>query len=251
MSGQFELVGAGAAAVVFDTLGLWAPVEAGSSQMVEQAAFGPLADEPLLWRVQLADDRAGASGQLAQAADQLGEGSKALRDAERRLGFSALQTARVVARSAAGWYERLATASRDLTEMWAELGQGCWSFFRGIGDTLRRADWVQTFLDRRRVGWSVLTLSHGRVQTVLRSGLASWQVHVHQRAIEMALFSRAALVRLLGLVLRVAAAVPALAATPVAPVLALIAGWRLVYDVLGEVRWFKTRWQAARQSTPS
>jgi hypothetical protein len=254
MSGQFELVGAGAAAVVFDTLGLWAPVESGSSPGFGQS---PASDEPLLWRVRLADDRAGASGQLAQAADQLGAGNRALSDAERRLGFSAIQTAgqgqaeRIVARSAAGWCERLAAARRDLTEMWAELGRGCWSFFRGIGDTLRRAGWVQTFLNRRRVGWSVVTLARGRVDTVLRSGLANWQVHVHQRAIELALFSRAALVRLFGLVLRAAAAVPALAATPAAPILALIVGWRLVFDVMGEVRWFKTRLQAARQSTPS
>lgn len=92
---------------------------------------------------------------------------------------------------------------------------------------------VQTRIGNQLIGTTVVTWL-GDMQIIWRAGVSLEQMRLHQQALDIALASRAKMLRMLALTMRGAALLAASIASPIGPIMTLPAAWRFINDVLAE-----------------
>jgi hypothetical protein len=96
---------------------------------------------------------------------------------------------------------------------------------------------------RTRVSWL------GDADTTWRTPVTAEQIALHQRAVTLALNTRAAMMRVAVLVIqgaRLLAQLPAIAASPIGIVMVIPAAWRFLDQVLAEARRLRGQPESSR-----
>jgi hypothetical protein len=243
----FQLLDATAPDVGADVLGLWmAPPEIPTEVTFDvMAAPTP---EAAVWRVMLPADARLAAARLSDAEAMLGASQRAAAEAPDRL----MAFARAYAAGATG-------SSRPEAELATLLGAtqpsdetvfdvdeqpvGTWErviqqfqvSMQRLVKAVAHYAWVETYTADKRLGWTVVGWT-GDVATLWLDGLGPEQVVLHQRALDLALASRATLIRMFILAARGAITLSAAVAMPLGGILALPAAWKFINDVLAELR---------------
>lgn len=205
-------------------IGPWIPtVTYAASNVTYSTGDGP---EELIWRVRLSTDRHLAAERLTIAAAQLESTRSAVGRIERNLA-------------------RLVPA--PVSEQ--EVGR-CRAFFDSVAALLGPRARVQTYMESRLIGWTILPI-FGQAQTVIDARADAHSVQLHVRAVKLTVLSRATLMRLVLLIARSTARWSAAMATPLAPAAGVVAAWKIADDVMREERWFRSQLQATQSSTPT
>jgi len=233
--GDFDVLGGGSIAAATDVLGPWAarpsPEPSEGLSDVVFAAGDPLLDpalEELIWRVRLSRDRALADRHVSSAEAGLEFTRNAVARAERRMALPMPAAA-------------LANSS-------AEDTRSCRAFLDSAGALLSPRARVQTYVETRLIGWTILPVV-GQVRTAVDTRVDARAIQLHLRAVDLTILSRATLMRLLLLIARAAARWSAALATPLAPAAGVVAAWKTADDILREEGWFRNRLQAAQSRT--
>jgi hypothetical protein len=93
--------------------------------------------------------------------------------------------------------------------------------------------WVETTVEGRLIGRTVVRWS-GNMETTWRSGVSPEQVALHRRALDLALASRRALMRIVSLITQLAARLARVVAFPVGTVLAMPAVFNFIDQIIRE-----------------
>lgn len=121
---------------------------------------------------------------------------------------------------------------------WASSWSGVVNDFRGIVRTSSRMlvypAWVESFAGDVPLGRTIATWT-GEQVSIWPSTVSPDQVRAHQRALDLAIHTRATFIRMVAIVAR-AAALLMRATTPLGPVVALPAAWKFAHDVVRELR---------------
>jgi len=110
--------------------------------------------------------------------------------------------------------------------------------FERLQKLLTHLAWVETRVDGALLARTVVDWS-GDLDTVWGKRLDAAQFELHRRALQVALSSRVALLRLLTTVLQATAKISILLSTPGAQLLALPAAWRYVNQILREFETYR------------
>ncbi|HEY1293874.1 MAG TPA: hypothetical protein VGJ60_12385 [Chloroflexota bacterium] len=220
---DFDVLGSDAIADAVDMIGPWVPnVTSTASNVTFSTAKAP---EELIWRVRLSPDRALASQRMTAAAAQLESTRSALGRLERSLA-------------------RLVPSPISEEEV-----SRCRAFFESAMALLDPRARVQTYVEGRLIGWTVLPIA-GRPETVVDTRADAHALQLHVRSVDLTVLSRATLMRLVLLIARSTARWSVAMATPLAPAAGVVAAWKIADDVMREERWFRSRLNAAQSSTP-
>jgi hypothetical protein len=208
---QFELIGPGSSLEVANTLGFWSYTAWPATTL--DLSFGTVerARQPVLWRIRMPNDGAEVSSSLTSVAAGLRASWSRLDDLEQQLT------------STRGIIRAVSALAGDHRA----FGQRCQAFLTGAAETLERHAWIQTYIDDRCIGWTIIPLI-GQVCSVVPGTLARLQSPLHTQALDVAIRSRIALIRMLALIARAAALLAAAVSTPFGPILAVIEAWKLV-----------------------
>jgi hypothetical protein len=224
----FELGGALAQALPDLGLGPWTRTAPGLM------AFDARSDQPeSLWRVDLAHDGAASRDALADGERSIARTHAALEHAPRRLDQTLGELVRA-ARTAQvsgdrGPTERLGDVPRLEADTPGELAQA----LSRIADLVRGRVRIETRVDAALAACSITTLS-GDTELWTAPSLSPASVALHTRSVAVALRTRHAWARTLALIVAYGGRFAALNLH--AGVTALPLVWRLVRDVLREVR---------------
>jgi hypothetical protein len=251
----FTLDGAGPLTVATDLLGLWRTTGAPGESLSFDTSTAP-DSEMLVWRVSLPNDARSAKKELA-------DGQVRLHAAEYQVSESTGRIATLVKSESSGpSFDtsaaspapsgpelELLTSLREvnepvafgLREQFGSAGQaGLLSFesaIQRLGQFIAQYARVDTQIEGQLVGSTVVGWT-GSVCTIWRDPPDATLVELHQRTLELALESRAALIRTLAVAVRgavILATLPALATTPAGAILALPAAWKFVNQVVTEM----------------
>jgi hypothetical protein len=230
VTGAFDVLSNGAIVAVAEVLGPWAPGQVVGAADVSFSAADMTQDQPLeepVWRVRLSRDRTLAVQGVTSATTH----AESTRDAVMRA-------------------ERLLTRPVSLATLppTAEDTGRCQAFLDGASALLSPRARVQTYVETRLIGWTVLPLV-GEVHTVVDTRIDAQAVQLHMRAVDLTILSRTTLMRLVLLIARSAARWTAAMATPLAPAAGVVAAWKTIDDIMREERWFRNQLQAARSRT--
>ena len=249
-----DTAGAGAAA---DVLGLWAAPPTSPADVAFDMTPGSTAQPPV-WRVVLPADPRLAAACLSDAEAALGASQRALAGATSRLEAFArasagdppgdvafelpdgrtgqgqpeatlialLREVRTDGEVAFGVGEQLATT-------WDQVGRQFQAFMDRLARAVAHYAWVETYAGDQRLGWTVVGWS-GDLDTLWPAGIDPERVALHERALALALSSRATLLRTFVQAAKGAAIVSTALTTPLGPVLALPAAWKFVDGVLAD-----------------
>jgi hypothetical protein len=214
------------------------------------------ADAPgQIWRADLLADPLAARVALGAAREQLRAHEAALATAEERLSravytgvsFSTSAEQRGPERALQGMVQELRSeaaappggASFTIRETappaWIAAEAQLRAFVAQAQETIAAYALVETrvaqaLIGRTRVHWG------GDVRSHLAANVSVVQAELHRRTLTLALRSRAALLRVFGIVLRGARIVAQMISSPVGTVTALPAAWNFVQEVLREAR---------------
>jgi hypothetical protein len=214
---QFVLVGPEGTPAVADVLDIWTgrlvPTPGGDLSFDSGEERGPV--QAVSWNVTLPSDEAAALGAIVGAHARLARGLGALSALDQEpSGHGALL----------GKVEGLMSEGR---EHWQLFQQQCAEFLQGVAATFGNSG-VQTHLGAIRIGWSSIPML-GQIATVLPAGLDRQRITLHMCAVDLAVRSRVALLRILALIARYAGLAAALMNTTVNPLSGVLAAWRLVH----------------------
>jgi len=168
------------------------------------------------WRALLPADRRLAALQLANAEGAVETTRLALPVAFRRLQGIA----------------RIPEQLASLAPAWEQAVQGCSAFLERVKMALASLASVRTRVGAVFSAWTVVRWPAG-LTTVQRAGLSPEDADLHRRAVRLALSTRATILHTLVLVVRGAGVLATAVSSPVGPLLALPAAWRLIDDVQG------------------
>jgi hypothetical protein len=223
---EFDVLGNEAIADAVQMIGPWMPTVTSRTSDVTFTTSEAPEDEDLVWRVRLSTDRQLAAERLMVAAAQV----ESTRSAVRRIEWN---------------LARLVPA--PVTE--EEVGR-CRAFFGSATALLGPRARVQTYVESRLIGWTILPIV-GQAHTVVGTRADAHSIQLHMRAVKLTVLSRATLLRLVLLIARSTARWSAAMATPLAPAAGVVAAWKIADDIMREERWFRSRLQAAQSSTPN
>lgn len=202
-----------------------------------------------IWRVSLPADPGLAWAELRAAEESLARQEAAVHGAPDRLR-------RLAARGGAASFSATgANPESRLLDLLAEArGGGAASFSLGGGsgelpaveerfkafsnqvqDAVANLAVVETSLERRLIARTSVSWG-GDMRSLLVARLPGEQEQLHRRSLNLALRSRAALLRTFGVVMRGAAIVALMASSPAGTIAALPAAWRFVDDLLRQER---------------
>jgi hypothetical protein len=222
--------------------GPWQPLVIGN-------AFSTGDQPDVVWQARLPDDTLTAHAVLRSAMSQLDAQEQALATVEQRLrqvvdGAVSFGTKLPVAEQhLLGWVSMAEQSAggasfglRDeVQERWQAAQEQFIALSTQVCETLGSYATVETIhgsrlIARSRVNW------FGDVQSWLVADIAPVQATLHHQTLTLALRSRAALLRIIGLVGRGAALIATMIASPVSVLIALPVAWQFVQEVLAEVR---------------
>ncbi len=207
-----------------------------------------------IWRAALSADPLAARVTLGVAREQLRAQEAALATAEERMrratyagtSFSSSTVGGAPERALQGLVQELRAdsgtptgASFSLHETtptaWVAAEAQFRAFVAQARETISTYATIETrqerlLIGRTRVNWG------GDVRSHLIAGVSRIQAELHRRTLTLALRSRAAILRVFGIVLRGARIVAQMISSPIGTVTALPAAWSFVQEVLGEVR---------------
>lgn len=214
------------------------------------AGAAPEAGSPV-WRVRLPDD-------LEQASAALADAGRSLRAQEAALATATERIRRVASGGASFSAGRTPAPEQELMSMLGELRAGAsgassfglreaagagWgeaqerftAFAAQVHETLTNYAVVETevgalLIGRTSVGWT------GDLRSLLITELSASQAALHQRALDLALTSRAAMLRTFTTVIQGATIVARMLSSPVGAVTALPAAWKFVDQLLTDMR---------------
>ncbi len=119
-----------------------------------------------------------------------------------------------------------------------EVQDGFEAFLQQFYRTVSHYAWVETAVQGRLVGRTRVSWL-GDADTTWRTPVTAEQIALHQRAVTLALNTRAAMMRVAVLVIqgaRLLAQLPVMVASPIGIVMAIPAAWRFLDQVLAEAR---------------
>ena len=119
-----------------------------------------------------------------------------------------------------------------------EVQDGFEAFLYQFYRTVSHYAWVETAVQGRLVGRTRVSWL-GDADTTWRTPVTAEQIALHQRAVTLALNTRAAMMRVAVLVIqgaRLLAQLPVMVASPIGIVMAIPAAWRFLDQVLAEAR---------------
>jgi hypothetical protein len=240
---RFELRGGTGGPTTDALLGLWT-ASAADDDVLTFAA--PLADTAAPeWRVWLRDGPGGAASDLSAAEARLDASQRALPNALARLHSFARQPGPPAGPAEAeveallhdlGQPQELAFgAAEQVDGRWERLVREFELFAERVAGALAPRSSVRTFVGQVDLGWTEVGWSGGLV-SLQQSPLPTDARALHGRAVGLAMASRLTLLRTFILVARGAAVLGSAAVSPLGPVLALPAAWKLINDVQAEFR---------------
>jgi len=252
----FEICDGALAEATPELLGLWITVPEVSAGGLAFAAPPPTPTAAARWRVNL-------SGDLSQAAAELGKAEARLERSQQELAVAAERLSGLVAaqRSEVAFdlypgRTGFAQPEAELLTLLRMLQEGTSAVDFGLGETIvvgwqqateqlqafvgrllhsvSHYAWVETRLEGHLLGRTILGWT-GAVDTIWQAGLSSAQAALHERAAALALASRETLIRTLVVVAQGAVTLSVLLATPGGAVLALPAAWKFIDRVSTEL----------------
>jgi hypothetical protein len=129
-----------------------------------------------------------------------------------------------------------------------EAQDGFEAFLRQFYRAVSHYAWVETAVQGRPVGRTRVSWL-GDADTTWRTPVTAEQIALHQRAVTLALNTRASMMRVAVLVIqgaRLLAQLPAIAASPIGIVMVIPAAWRFLDQVLVEARRLRGQPEASR-----
>ena len=263
LSAVFQLRRAVSATQDADVLGLWEASHPAPTP-TEVSFGGPGADIPRPraeldmpeWQVSLPEDPALAVASLLDAEATLDASRRALPDAVDRLDAFVRAPADVLAFDLAAGRpqgrrpeaelalllrqpqpadELVFATGQPLTEAWGRVGRQFQVFMDRLTTAVAPGVSVKTYLGDQCRGWTVIRWS-GALDNLRPHGSGADEMALHERALELVLASRATLMRTFSLAVRGAAVLATAGTTPIGPLLALPAAWKLIDDVQAEFR---------------
>lgn len=216
----FELITSTTATpMVTDLMGLWRPTVAVAGADRE-LVFGtehatPGVVPPTLWRVSLGELSDATNVTLVQANARLLAAQDHLERVESATVRGALRIAAI-----------LRDIQREMANVRAHV-DACLAFLATARDAFRRDAAIETLMAGRRVGWSRVPLL-GSVDTIVSAPLDRRHTDLHLQVVDLSLRSRAAMMRMLVILVRCAGILMVAVSSPLGPVLGVAAAWRLV-----------------------
>ena len=233
-------------------LSMWA-TRVAPREALSFSADATRTDDATVWRVTLSGDARSAAQQLAHMETRLAASERALDDATTRMN-ALLASPATVSFDTMTWptpeRELLSALRADsrrsqpvsfgvgerLDAEWRQLTVQYQRVLTQLEQSVGHYAWVETdvggqLVARTAIGWL------GDMQTVWRDRCAAADRELHGRSLNVALTSRRALVRMVGVTARGAAllvSLPALLTTPVGALIAVPTVWRFVSQVLVE-----------------
>ena len=208
------------------------------------------------WRAALPEDPQSAEATLQEAETALRTASIALPQAFRRLEVFARPPAEVTTFAVAQPQGVAGQPEAELAELlglhrqadeitfdirppsqsaWQPLIEAFHAFLDRVTMALAPRASVKTRIGDAFVAWTVVRWPSGLV-TLQREGSRPDDARLHQRAVRLALHTRAIVLRTLTVVVRGASVLMSAVATPIGPLLALPAAWKLINDVQAAFR---------------
>ncbi|WP_129631552.1 hypothetical protein [Candidatus Oscillochloris fontis] len=123
----------------------------------------------------------------------------------------------------------------SVTAGWQEADQRFQAFSNQIQTTLTTYAVVETTIEQVVIGRSRVDLTGG-IQSLFRNDFQPHEIDLHRRTLNVALASRAALLRTFTTVLRGATIVATMFSSPVGAITALPAAWKFVDQLLDDMR---------------
>lgn len=228
-----------------DLLGIWVqptPLNGSFYLGIQQG-------EQPVWRAELPAEAASASAAMTTLETRAAIGMQALMEAEARLfrfatlvsntsySFSEEQPLEAPERellaSVTGTelYQANYGLGSDLRMKWNQALQQFQDFMGSLLQSWEHYASVETTLSGRAVGWTVVGWE-GDFTTIWAIENTSSQVDLHRRAVDLALSSRDATLRMLVIATQGAVELASVLATPLGPLFALPAVWRFLNQVL-------------------
>jgi hypothetical protein len=219
-------------------------------------SFSSVTAPEQVWRADLSSDPFAARVALGVAREQLRAQEAALATAEARmqraaasgLSFSAgmrggapEQTLQSLLRAlhaepvAPTGGTSFSTREAATPAAWIAAEEQFRTFVAQARETISTYALIETRQDRLLIGRTRVNWG-GDMRSYLSSGVSYMQAELHRRTLTLALRSRAAILRVFGIVLRGARIVAQMISSPIGVVTALPAAWSFVQDVLSEVR---------------
>lgn len=206
-----------------------------------------------IWRAQLLADPLAARVELGVAREQLQRHEQALDSAELRLGqaaFGGASFTMVAQREPERALQEIIGAMRtpppsagaasyslreEAPSAWMQAEARFRALVAQARETISAFALVETRLGellvgRTRVNWG------GDTRSVLGASVTQVQASIHRRTLALAIRSRTALLRMLGIVLRGARIVAQAISSPLGAITALPAAWKFVDELLREGR---------------
>jgi len=221
--------------------GPWQPVVTGS-------AFTAGEQPDVIWQARLPEELGAAQAALHNAATRLRADEQALATVEHRLlqvangavSFSTLapQPEQTLLRFLASVEPAsgISFGLRDeIQERWQAAQDQLAALSAQAWETLGSYATVETIQGARLIGRTRINW-HGDARSLLIADIDLAQAAIHRQTLALALRSRAALLRMVGLVGRGAAIAATMFTSPAGALLALPAVWQFVQEVLAEVR---------------
>ncbi len=207
-------------------------------------------DQPdVVWQARLPDDALAAQAAIRSAMSQLDAQEQALATVEQRLrqvvdgSVSFSTTLPLAEQHLLAWVsmreqppEGASFGLRDeVQERWQVAQERFIALSTQVCETLGSYATVETIhgsrlIARTRVNW------FGDVQSWLVTDITPVQATLHYQTLTLTLRSRAALLRIIGLVGRGAALIATMVASPVSALMALPVAWQFVQEILAEVQ---------------
>ncbi len=222
--------------------GPWQPLVIGS-------AFSTGGQPDVVWQARLPDDALAAQAAIHSAMSQLAAQEQALATVEQRLrqvvdgAVSFGTTLPAAEQHLLGWVSMAEQSAGgasfglhdEAQERWQAAQEQFIALNTQVCEALKSYATVETvhgsrLIARTRVNW------FGDVQSWLVTDITPVQATLHHQTLTLALRSRAALLRIIGLVGRGAALIATMVASPISALMALPASWQFVQEVLAEVR---------------
>jgi hypothetical protein len=239
----FELAGAGQGDLPPDVFGLWVPAPAEAADISFDTSALDQPDE-LIWRVNLPPDLAVAQSYLVAGADRLEWSRRALDGLEERMGELGPAGPEVPVDSGGVTFSTGDPDEQLMSQLQAMLGQLPAAEAQQAAQPGARPAPILDMLTRMvtnyaavetRVGEQVLARTSvgwtGDTNTFLQARVGPQQIQIHQRALGIALRSRALLIRTVLFAIQLSAAIGT--GNPIA---ALPVTWRYVNRAIAIVR---------------
>jgi hypothetical protein len=242
MNAVFVVIESSSSPTVVTPPGPWQPLVIGS-------AFSTGDQPDVIWQARLPDDALAAQSAIRSAMSQLDAQEHALATVEQRLrqvvdgAVSFGTTLPLAEQHLLAWVSMgeqppggASFGLRDeVQERWQAAQEQFIALSTQVCESLRSYATVETIhgsrlIARTRVNW------FGDVQSWLVTDITPVQATLHHKTLTLALRSRAALLRIIGLVGRGAALIATMVASPISALMALPASWQFVQEILAEVQ---------------